>query len=68
MRYAGKSFRNQTPIEEFSGICNLCLEEKIEILNLKKMEPNNTINKRTELVSKCRHGNKRKPPSRAMKK
>ena len=33
--------------------CNLCLNEKLEILSR-----NNTLNKRTEMISKCRHANK----------
>ena len=43
-----------------SGQCNLCLEEKYTILNMRHTEPGSTLNKRTELVSKCRHGNCRK--------
>ena len=44
-----------------SGLCNLCLEEKYLIITNK-----NAINKKTELVSKCRHWNRppRKPPKR----
>ena len=46
-----------------SGQCNLCLDEKLELLQLKS-----SINKRSELISKCRHGNEkpahRKPPDR----
>ncbi len=42
-----------------SGQYNLCLEEKLEILKLK----GSSLNKRTELISNCRHN--RKPPSRA---
>ena len=34
-----------------SGQCNLCLDEKIEILKLK----GNAINKRSEIISTCRH-------------
>ena len=37
-----------------SGQCNLCLEEKLAISRHK----DNAINKRSELVSKCRHGKK----------
>ena len=44
-----------------SGQCNLCMEEKLAILHTK-----DTLNKKTELVSKCRHGNR--PPSRVKKK
>ena len=35
-----------------SKTCNLCLTEKLEIL---KCDPNITLNKRTEIVGKCRH-------------
>ena len=35
--------------------CNLCLNEKLEIALFKG---NNILNKRTELISKCRHVNK----------
>ena len=38
-----------------SGICNLCLDERIEILELKSKPNVITLNKRTELISKCRH-------------
>ena len=34
----------------------LCLQEKIEILNYPN--PNDTLNKRSELISKCDHVNK----------
>jgi len=49
-----------------SGICNLCLEERFEILNCKK-----TLNKRSELIATCRHTNnisRPKPISRVKKK
>jgi hypothetical protein len=49
-----------------SGNCNLCIEEKLAILMAKKIHTNNCLNKRTELVSKCRHGYK--PPDRSRKK
>ena len=35
--------------------CNLCLEEKLSIL---KADKRTLLNKRSELVSKCRHQNK----------
>ena len=35
--------------------CNLCTTEKLHIIN---SDNNNTINKRSELISKCRHENK----------
>ena len=42
-----------------SGLCNLCLEEKYEIIRNKE-----ALNKRLELISKCRHRTRptRKPP------
>ena len=44
-----------------SGLCNLCLEEKYTIIRNK-----GALNKRTELISKCRHQKRptRKPPER----
>ena len=44
-----------------SGSCNLCLEEKLLIITNKA-----AINKRSEILSKCRHRNRppRKPPKR----
>ena len=42
-----------------SGICNLCLEEKLLIITNK----DNSLNRRSELISKCRHHNPR-PPER----
>ena len=42
-----------------SGQCNLCLDEKIEILKLK----GSAINKRSEIISTCRH--RKKPLSYA---
>ncbi len=49
-----------------SGICNLCLEEKLAILREKQMHGSNTLTKRSEMISKCRHGNR--PSSQAKKK
>ena len=49
-----------------SGICNLCLEEKFAILCEKKINDKGLLNRRSELISKCRHGNI--PPNRAKKK
>ena len=46
-----------------SGQCNLCLDEKVEIL---KLSGPNMLNKRTEIISKCRHGEK--PANRAKKR
>ena len=39
-----------------SNKCQLCLQEKFEILNYPN--PNELFNKRSELISKCRHVNK----------
>ena len=38
-----------------SGQCNLCLAEKYHIL---KADPMETLNKKSELVAKCRHAHK----------
>ena len=46
-----------------SGQCNLCLDEKVAIL---KLNGPNKLNKRTEIISKCRHGEK--PANRAKKR
>ena len=52
-----------------SGQCNLCMEEKLQILCSRPDRTCILINKRNKLVSKCRHGNhRRKPPSCAKKK
>ena len=40
-----------------SGQCNLCVEEKFAILHMKE---DNLINKKTELISKCRHAKVKK--------
>jgi hypothetical protein len=45
-----------------SGQCNLCIDEKLEIL---KMKGNDTLNKKSELISMCRHC--RRAPDRAKK-
>ena len=37
--------------------CNLCLEEKFQILKENDM---NCLNRNSELLQKCRHGNKHK--------
>ena len=39
-----------------SKTCDLCLNEKLEILNFKDRDK--LLNKRSELISKCRHFNK----------
>ena len=45
------------PYQQGDKQCQLCLAEKYSILTL---DPSTTLNKRTELVSKCRHKNKYK--------
>ena len=40
------------PYQNCYNRCNLCLEEKIALL---QANPANTLNQTTELVSKCRH-------------
>ena len=40
----------------FNGRCNLCLDEKISIINFKNREL--LLNKRNGLVFKCRHRGK----------
>ena len=55
------TFRRKT------GICNLCLEEKLAILNSKKADANNSLNKRTEFISKYRHGDKKTRHARKKK-
>jgi hypothetical protein len=45
-----------------SGMCNLCIEEKYQIITSKT---DNLLNKRSELVSKCRHGNNKQGRSNA---
>ena len=54
-----------------SGTCNLCIEEKLAILMSRKVDANQSLNKRSELLNKCRHGNStttmkrgKKPPPR----
>ena len=44
---------NSTPNKSF---CKLCLMEKLFII--KYLDDNNMLNKRSELISKCRHQNK----------
>jgi len=43
-----------SPYKNGSKLCDLCLTEKYHIITTKKK----LLNKRTELVSKCRHSNK----------
>ena len=56
-------------IRRASGQCNLCMEEKIQILYKRRDKSIHLINKRSEFISKCRHNNNaRKLPTRAKKK
>ena len=43
------------PYKNGSKRCNLCITEKLHIINA---DETNSINKRSELISKCRHENK----------
>ena len=43
-----------TPYKNASKNCNLCLTEKYHVIT----SPINLVNKRNELISKCRHENK----------
>ena len=40
----------------FDSWCNLCLEEKIQIMIYP--DPEKLLNKRCELIARCRHRNK----------
>ena len=51
-----KIFRNSTGYNKISKSCNLCLSEKLEICKFR--DKNALLNKRNELISKCRHENK----------
>ena len=44
--------RSNTP-KSFDSRCNLCLEEKMNILLFP--EPNKLLNKRSDLIVRCRH-------------
>ena len=46
-----------TPYQHGGKVCNLCLAEKYEILTA---NDDALLNKRTELINKCRHKNKYK--------
>ena len=47
--------KSNTP-NSFEGRCNLCLEEKIHIMTYKL--PEELLNKRSELIARCRHRTK----------
>ena len=62
LKDSGKNFRVQWSVhkrakeyENTTKKCNLCLAEKLAIIQADKRS---SLNKRTELVSKCRHENK----------
>ena len=48
-----KKLRQSNTCQRRSGLCNLCIEEKVEIL-LSKAKPSTQLNRRFE-VSTCRH-------------
>lgn len=50
-----KIIKKCSPYKPNSKNCNLCLNEKYEILTFKG---NNLLNQKNELISKCRHQNK----------
>lgn len=51
-----KILRKTSGYNKISKSCNLCLSEKLEICKFK--DKRSLLNKRTELISKCRHENK----------
>ena len=51
-----KILKQTSGYNKISKICNLCLAEKLEICKFK--DKSNLLNKRNELVNKCRHENK----------
>ena len=53
------------PFNETTGKCKLCINEKLIILEISNNT--NSLNKRDELVSKCRHQNKFKLSSLLIK-
>ena len=44
-----------SPYQSGSKLCDLCLSEKVSIICV---DPDTLLNKRTELISNCRHRNK----------
>ena len=48
--------KSVAPYSNITKKCRLCLQEKFEILSYPN--PDELLNKRSELVSKCRHMNK----------
>ena len=55
-RIEWKILRKTSGYNKISKSCNLCLREKLEICKFK--DKGTLLNKRNELVSKCRHENK----------
>ena len=51
-----KIIRHSSTVNSFNGRCNLCLDEKISKINFKNRKL--LLNKRNELVFKCRHKEK----------
>ena len=51
-----KILRKTSGYNRLNNTCNLCTAEKLEICNFKCKV--NLLNKRNELISKCRHQNK----------
>ena len=51
-----KILRHPSAANSFNGRCNLCLDEKISIINFKNRKL--LLNKRNEFVFKCRHRGK----------
>ena len=51
-----KILRKTSKYNKRTNTCNLCTTEKLEICNFKAKT--SLLNKRNELVSKCRHANK----------
>ena len=47
--------KTATPYKGGTRKCDLCLSEKVAIV---RANPNGLLNKRMELISKCRHRNK----------
>ena len=48
--------KRSTTLSCFNGRCNLCLEEKIQIMFYP--DPVNLLNQRCDLIARCRHTNK----------
>ena len=53
--YVGKYLCMQDPINVTQDVCDLCLKEKYVI---SRADQEYLLNKRTNIISKCRHRNK----------